>query len=251
MPKFGYIPDPDDRRDYPATMRLAATAPTLPTSFSLRKGMSAIRDQGNLGSCVGFACAALKEWQERWQRPLTPYRDVSEMWIYWKAKGIDIWPQQEGTGIRYALKVLAKSGVPTEAAWPYVGNPGHYPPTKYIFWAPLVARWAKIGSYYRVSTINEILEWLVCHGPVVIGIPVGETILHPVPMPNVLENAFVGIPKTFIGGHAITLTGYNDNSKVLQFRNSWGANWGQHGYGYIPYNYLDAVAFDAWAILDE
>lgn len=38
--------------------------------------------------------------------------------------------------------------------------------------------------------------------------------------------------------HGIYLTGWDDNRKAFKFINSWGSNWGQGGYGYLPYSYL-------------
>jgi len=41
-----------------------------------------------------------------------------------------------------------------------------------------------------------------------------------------------------LGGHALVLVGYNDSTSRFTFRNSWGASWGDAGYGTIPYAYL-------------
>lgn len=252
MPSLGWRPDPEDRRDYPARMQLPRLETALPQKHSVRAAMTPVRDQGQLGSCVGFACAALKEFQESQQRPHTPFRDVSEMWIYWRAKAIDIWPNEEGTSIRDALSVLATSGVPTEQGWPYTDQrtPKNRAPTRPAFWAGMVARWGKIGAYYRLTDLNVIKEWLFLFGPVVIGVPVGDTIFEPIARPGAEGRSFVSLPRTFSGGHAITLTGYDDQHRLLQFKNSWGPTWGYNGYGYLGYDYLERAQYDAWAIRD-
>jgi hypothetical protein len=174
------------------------------------------------------------------------------MWIYWGAKKTDPWPTQEGTSIRDALKVLYGDGVPTEKAWPYTDKkaPHNQAPTRPAFWSKIVARWAKIGNYYRIDNVGVMLEWLYLNGPIVIGIPVGETIFEPRPHPGCTGNSYVGMPRSFMGGHAITLTGYNQDARLLQFKNSWGVGWGDRGYGYISYDYLDRVQYDAWATPD-
>ena len=56
--------------------------------------------------------------------------------------------------------------------------------------------------------------------------------------------------------------GYDDDLKIknnvcgeekrgaLIFRNSWGTTWGDHGYGYLPYEYiLQDLAVDWWTII--
>ena len=64
-------------------------------------------------------------------------------------------------------------------------------------------------------------------------------------------------------GHAIVAVGYDDNKKIkntkcnketkgaLLIRNSWGVDWGEKGYGWLPYDYvLYRVAQDFWSILE-
>lgn len=249
---LGCIRDEPDRRDWQAQMRLAKEPIPLPPRWDWRVTMTPVKNQGGLGSCVGFACAALKEWQERQQRPWSPLKDASEMWIYWGAKERDPWPGVEGTSIRSALKVLASRGVPTEGGWPYLARaaPGHKPPSKPRWWAAGVARWGKIGAYYRLSTVAQVKEWLVTHGPVVCGVAVGETFFRPEKHQGCPGQSYITLPKTIFGGHAICLVSYDDEWSILGFKNSWGTGWGDSGYGYFSYRYLERLGWDMWGILD-
>ncbi len=65
-----------------------------------------------------------------------------------------------------------------------------------------------------------------------------------------------------MGGHAIVAIGYDDKMKIkntpckattigaLLIRNSWGAGWGDHGYGWLPYDYvLCGLATDWWTLI--
>jgi len=217
------------------------------------KGMSPVKNQGRLGSCVGFAVAAMKEWQEqkehlqevsegkRDHRDGKPY-DFSEQWVYYMAKKIDVWPGMEGTSIRYALKVLYKIGVPTEKGWTYddkkMGNPED--------WTSMIARWALIKAYHRLNGLAELKQALR-DGPVPIGVGCFREFF------SAGKNGIVKDPQNpaqCYGGHAVCAVGYNDHRKLIKFKNSWGIGWGQKGYGYLSYNYINKYLWDAWSCQD-
>jgi C1A family cysteine protease len=66
-----------------------------------------------------------------------------------------------------------------------------------------------------------------------------------------------------IGGHAVVAVGYDDTLKICNeargseetkgafiIRNSWGTGFGDHGYCYLPYDYvLNGLADDWWVML--
>jgi C1A family cysteine protease len=250
--------DPADHRDYifsasPLQAGISESSLSLPRNVSYRSEMTGVRDQGNLGSCVGFATTAMKEWQETVEQAkevAAGKKDIrkgkeynlSEAWIYWNCKKIDPWPNEEGTSIRYAMKVLQRIGVPCENAWPYSDVDYGKPES----WASLVARWSIIGSYWRVNDLQE-LKTALTTGPVVIGIPCFLEIFFadssgyiPYPMN----------PDVIYGGHAICIVGYDDVKQQVMFKNSWGPDWGNNGYGFLPYRYINDFLWDAWACKD-
>jgi len=252
-------PDPTDERDFKfksITPTIMEAVGSLPSKVDHTPDMSPVKDQGHLGSCVGFAVSAMKECQERKEhleeiakgkRGRPKIYDYSEAWIYWNAKKLDPWGvEDEGTSIRYAMQVLKKIGVPTEKGWPYkdindvdaIGEPKR--------WANMVARWALIDSYWRVENLEELKVALV-NGPVPIGVPcfyeiffVGSNGLVPYP----------ANPSQYYGGHAICAVGYDDSRQLVKFKNSWGTGWGEKGYGYLPYTYIRDFLWDAWASQD-
>ena len=254
-----YKRDPDDVRDFKfssMTPTIMEAVASLPSKVDHTSDMSPVKDQGQLGSCVGFAVSAMKECQERKEhleeiakgkRGRPKVYDYSEAWIYWNAKQIDPWGvEDEGTSIRYAMQVLKKIGVPTEKGWPYkdvndvdaIGEPAK--------WANMVARWALIDSYWRVENLDELKVALV-DGPVPIGVPcfyeiffVGSDGIVPYP----------ANPDQYYGGHAICAVGYDDARQLVKFKNSWGRGWGENGYGYLPYTYVRDFLWDAWASQD-
>ena len=250
-----YKRDPVDKRDYllsNSKMNILEI-PGFPGVVDHTPKMTPVKKQGQLGSCVGFAVTAMKEWQEQREheeevaegkRDTREGRiyDLSEAWLYWKCKEIDDWPDDEGTSIRYAMKVLNKVGVPTESAWPYndinVGEPEN--------WANMIARWSLIDSYWRISTTYE-LKVALLDGPVPIGIPCFYEFFL-VDRDGIVD--YPTNPEDIYGGHAVCAVGYDDNKKLIKFKNSWGSNWGEAGYGYLPYKYIDDFLWDAWTCKD-
>ena len=255
--QLGCFKDRKDKRDYKISKVLNSKKSILklPEVLSYSKEMLPIKEQGVLGSCVGFAVTAVKEWQEKKEylneiksgkkyRRKTKNYDLSEQWTYYKAKEIDPWPNEEGTSIREALKQVCKYGIPPEKAWVYNDKIKGKPKP----WAKLIAGWTKGLKYYRINNLNELLIALNEVGPVIGGIICFSEIF------NVTKNGIVNYPKnpdyTF-GGHAIAIVGYDMNKKLIKFKNSWGRNWGYYGFGYLPFKYIEDFMIDAWALIDQ
>jgi len=254
---LNYKKDNDDPKDH---IPLKLSTPILEKIQSTTNiidytsEMSPVKNQGSLGSCVGFAVVAMKEWQEQQEhlqellegkkyKRKSKHYDLSEQWMYYKCKEIDYWPNEEGTSIRFAMKILNKVGVPCEKAWPYnasyVGKPKR--------WANLVSKWSLGGEYIRMRTPEDIINSLGNNGPLPIGIAVYKEMFY------TTSNGIIKYPvdpDTCYGGHAICLVGWNPEIKMFKFKNSWGTGWGQNGYGYLPYNYIKDFCWDAWEIKD-
>jgi C1A family cysteine protease len=239
MSKYGYIKDQPDTRDYRVTRAVAPVK--LPAVLDYTDQMTGIENQYNEGTCVAFASVAVKEYQEKkeWKTD----NDFSKRYLYQECKKIDDIPDEEGTYPRCAMKVLLNKGVPPESCWRYLPNIIGTPCKN----ADALAMPNRIEGYWRVDdNIDAIKESLYLNGPMVVGIDVYES----------FENASDGIvpmPKNgeeLLGGHAICLVGFDDKKKLLKFKNSWGIIWGDTGYGYLPYDYVDPYLYDAWACRD-
>jgi len=57
-----------------------------------------------------------------------------------------------------------------------------------------------------------------------------------------------GSKNEIIGTHAVSVLGFDLSLPALFFVNSWGSEWGNHGSGYLPFEYFDKHVFDAWAV---
>ncbi len=93
------------------------------------------------------------------------------------------------------------------------------------------------------SRLNNILHALNAGIPVPIGLE----------WPNyrTLRGGYLNAQKPMLGiGHAVTLVGYKSatgriEDAVFIFKNSYGPDWGQGGYGMVTYSYLSNYLHDA------
>jgi C1A family cysteine protease len=239
---LGCRKDPEDERDFPLTRMTAVQRKKLPPSTDYTNKMSHVSDQGDEGTCVGFATVdGLKEYQEHveWDKNI----QLSVRYVYSNSKKIDGSPDEEGTFIRCALKILQKKGVCPDNCWPYKPHQTDEPCNK----ADELAKPYRIVRYVRLRSMQEMKESLVVNGPFVVGVMVFDSWAQAektgkVPMPQEGDQ--------MVGGHAICIVGYDDKTKHFKFKNSWTARWGDSGYGYLPYDYVLSYMMDAWSAKD-
>jgi len=236
---LGCLKDPTDRRDVP--MRAILPRITAPARVDYSGRMSPVRDQGEEGTCVAFAAAVgIKEYQELAER--RRLIELSPRYLYYHCKRIDGVPNEEGTFPRMAMKVLAGRGVCLEECWSYRPYQTDSP-------CPEADRQAypfRIKTYARLSGLEEMEQSLTLNGPFLAGVEVfpewfeehrGEI---PLPRPG----------RSSLGGHAVCVVGYSHRDSNFKFKNSWSEGWGDKGYGYLPYEYMERYCLDAWSATD-
>jgi C1A family cysteine protease len=105
----------------------------------------------------------------------------------------------------------------------------------------------KALAYHRVAP-KDIKEVLAAGKPVLIGMSVYASFENP----EVAETGQVPMPKRreqLMGGHAVLVVGYEQKEYII--RNSWGEDWGDNGYFYLPQEYLSnpSLASDFWTLI--
>jgi C1A family cysteine protease len=142
--------------------------------------------------------------------------------------------------------VLRQVGAVAEDVWPY--RPGEFrnrPPE-----AVEKAEHYKITQSQIVRNSTEMKAALQRFGPV----PGGFTAYESSQSKATEKNGVIPMPKAkegVVGGHAVCFVGFDDNKKLFKFKNQWGEDWGDKGYGYLSYEYVDKLLADAWAISME
>ena len=99
-------------------------------------------------------------------------------------------------------------------------------------WVKVNALKHRIKSYARVNTLTGLKDDLFYNGPCLIAFPVYGDQSGLMNTPMWLKNSENDL---FMGGHAMTVVGYDDTKEHFIIRNSWGSNWGDEGYCYYDY----------------
>jgi C1A family cysteine protease len=270
----GWLPPMPDLRDYTEYQKeikeiskklgIGTGKMKVATSVDLRQWCSPVENQGNLGSCTAHAGIGIVEYYEK--RAFNKHIEGSRLFLYKVTRNLMQVKGDTGAWLREVMAALVLCGVPAEKYWPYNVADFEKEPDAFI---------------YSVADNYEAIKYF-CHDPL------GAKIPYPAVLDSVKKYLEAGIPSMFgfwgfpsykdsdvVGGipypgegekaewgHAIVAVGYDDNKKIknllsgnvttgaLLIRNSWGKEWGDKGYGWLPYDYvLYNVASDFWSLL--
>lgn len=131
-------------------------------------------------------------------------------------------------------------GVVSESDWPYNTQ---WPPIEPDGLDSLAGK-HRIGLYSRIQSLSDCKLALASGYPIVASFNITSQWKNPRGGKIKLHQS-----GTYpLGGHTVVLVGYNDRRKVLIFRNSWGQQWGDKGYGYLPYSLFIKDMTEAWCI---
>jgi C1A family cysteine protease len=243
---YGWKADHPDQRDF----LLAASGPpiNLPARTNNRATDVARFDQGNLGSCTDNATVGL--YRATGKKLGKPDFIGSRLFLYYNTRLREGTVRSDsGATLRNTLKSIGHEGVCAEATWPY--DIAKF--TK----RPLVAAYREAEKhqalqYLRVpQTIRGVKECLLDGFHFVFGFTVYESFESK----EVARTGIMNMPsmsEKTLGGHAVRAVDYDDDlhGGCLVVANSWGEDWGDQGYFYMPYEYIlrTDLAGDLWTI---
>ena len=196
MPAFGRLRSVPDPRDFQYPMR--SLLPSAPSARVSRYWNQSLwwGDQGQTPQCVAYASVAWLEdgpvTQARMPHPIVdPDVLYHECQLYDEIPGTDY----DGTTTRGAMKAMQARGF--------------------------------IQSYHWALTIDDVLQWVLERGPVLIGTNWYSTMMEPD------DAGIIHVGGRVVGGHETVLNGVNQHVGLFRGKNSWGRDWGRHGNYYI------------------
>lgn len=249
-------PDLNDRPYTPPPVNLLAQWPAQPEVQRLlpvyaQAGL--ILNQGHEGACTGFGLAGVVNYL-RWAQAGCPvqFESVSPRMLYNMARRYDenSGDNNQGASCRSAITGWFNHGVCLDSQWPYQASDHGSPHFGYA----QQALQHTLGVFYRVqiSAITDLQAALQTVGAVYASCFVHEGWAHLGAVTNLPQGhhdlpviAFDGVVRRD-AGHAFALVGFNERGFVLQ--NSWGPDWGAHGFAVISYEDWLAHGMDAWVV---
>jgi len=260
---FGWLASAPDFRDFapqspqvveclrPLGTKEAGAAPAV--SADLREYFLEVDDQLELNASPAHACLALVQYFERRAhgRVLRP----SRLFLHQNALRLSgASGSRGGVDLRTTLQAMIRCGVPPESFWPYDPLQLGDSPDAFLYSFDEPYR----GMHYvrldgRHATGRETLQSVKAF--VAAGFPACFGCM----MPSTLTtDGQIPYRPTFdspLGGQALIAVGYDDrwlrgSRGALLVRSSWGESWGESGYGWLPYAFVEErLAVDFFTLI--
>lgn len=229
IPVQGYLYQPNSG----TYTKYSSNRTSFPSRVDLRPFLTPIEDQEQSKSCVAQAIAGAYEYLLKRHKKADSY-DVSTLFIYYNGRISERQIADQGSHIETVIESVQKYGACSEELWPFDLEKVNDKPSDEAY---------EEGSQFvieHVSYVDTKLDaWKQCLAdgyPIVFGLKLYSSFDQyggRVPVPTEKD-----CNRRNHSSHAMLCVGYSDKEQVFIVRNSWGENFGDKGYCYIPYAYM-------------
>jgi C1A family cysteine protease len=240
------------------------TSGQTPARMDLSGWMPPVIDQGQVPLCTAAVTTAIAGYYARRAEQLE--FTASVLFNYRLSRTLAGSAERKGSRLEHTFRAWAESGLCEEAAWPY----NEHGPTRVDRDPPehchTIARRTRPVAL-PLAAPDGAGTFELARRAIARGIPVSVEIrLCPSISMSLLNGGVIPVQLTTeqsVGPHVVLLTGYDDQADTapydrgtgpgaFQVRNSWGTNWGDNGYGLLPYAFFELqLTGENWIVVEQ
>jgi len=240
----------EERRRTEIRLRFQGLAAARLPKFDWREynlDVGAVGNQGFCNTCWAFAAvdamqisrqlAAIRSQKNDFDKNLRPsVRQMVSCMV----------PQADGyckiTGFGAAFTFLVDKGLPLGGTTKYVGNKSGYICDAETFVKALT--WDYVSaSPHKVASTEELKRAIIIYGPVISAINFDNCF-------RLYGGGVFNEQQNRDGGHLVLIIGWDNAKGAWLIKNSYGADWGEGGFGWIKYGSNNIGQWSAWVAAD-
>jgi C1A family cysteine protease len=262
--RLGWNKDYPDVRDYNlddqhvSQFVVKSAKNNLAPSGQINVDLPPMREQFNLGSCTAHSGTYLFEIHQRVAN--LGDEPMSRLFLYKTTRQLAGMEGDCGAFLRTTMQAIAMFGIVPESYYPYHIEKYDDHPLAFHY---AIAQNYQALTYYRLDPYGTTPEQIISR--VKANININRACMFGFVVYGTDDkNGHVLLPndsQQLSGGHAVVVVSYDDNYEIVhpsgrktigafKFANWWGKEWGQGGFGWLPYDFVRmGIAVDWWTMM--
>ena len=213
--------------------------------IDLRNAFTPVKDQGEAGSCTIFAITAIYEYLLNKIKAGDP--DLSERFVFYNTCVKNQRPNG-GASFKDVIDSIANYGICNEEDCPYS-----------TFVEDLQSEPTEVA--YKNALNHKIIEAKMVkveHAHITAALSQGYPVAVAMKVFDSFGNGYKGYELTpqkdevdngNFEYHSMVICGYSEEDNIYIVRNSWGTKFGDNGYCYLPFAYVDDPNFNSFCCI--
>lgn len=224
----------------------------LKTAIDMSGDFPPVGNQGRQGSCVGFAIAYILSYYHH--SPYVSYYTnegkldcstiFSPAFIYNSLNNC----QNTGISAGMALQLIGQNGIVTLCDMPYSESDYCTFPTKEQFTKAMDNRILGFHAMYGDYPIKVMKEKLNEGYPLLMGAGLDKNFLVKFMSKTETDYIWNGYEGEILAYHLMVIVGYDDNKNAFRIMNSWGSEWGEKGFFWISYDFIQSCLTELYYV---
>ena len=211
----------------------------FPSKFSLKDRVKQVYDQLSLNACSANATANFLQLSDKGNILKS---SISRLYLYFTTRWLDkknmLPVEDQGATLKSVFTALSTYHYIDEVKYPYeIEKVNSIPPSK-VFEEAITVNKCPFVSYRQITQTKCSLKYslYMCQLPILCGIQVYSNFTR-----LTKEDDILTLPSPqdeLLGGHAVVIIGFDDETDTFEILNSHGSDFGNEGYFRIKSEYI-------------